>query len=106
MQKRSTSQSAFVNLRVVVGFSIFPLAVFLALYQRLNDITDPSNTDLIGDLVARDILAGTFIGNDFSQHFGIDDCCKNSLRSTPRPASCLSTWAECKAHRKFSDGGV
>ena len=31
MQKRSTSQSAFVNLRVVVGFSIFLLGVFLAL---------------------------------------------------------------------------
>lgn len=31
MQKKSTSQSAFANLRVVVGFSIFLLGVFLAL---------------------------------------------------------------------------
>ena len=31
MQRKSTSQSAFVNLRVVVGFSIFLLGVFLAL---------------------------------------------------------------------------
>ena len=34
---------------------------------------------MIGDLVARDILAGTFIGNDFSQQFGIDDCCEHLL---------------------------
>ena len=31
MQRKSTSQSAFVNLRVVVGFSIFLSGVFLAL---------------------------------------------------------------------------
>jgi hypothetical protein len=57
----------------------FTVPPFPTLYQRLNDITNPSDTDVIGDLVARDILAGTFIGNDFSQQFGIDDCCKNFL---------------------------
>jgi hypothetical protein len=36
MQKKSTSQSAFVNLRVVVGFSIFLLGVFLALVGVAN----------------------------------------------------------------------
>jgi hypothetical protein len=30
-------------------------------------------------LVARDVLAGTFIGNDFSQQFAIDDRCNNFL---------------------------
>jgi hypothetical protein len=37
MQKKSTSQSAFVNLRVVVGFSIFLLGVFLALFATSAD---------------------------------------------------------------------
>ena len=36
MQKKSTSQSAFVNLRVVVGLSIFLLGVFLALFGVAN----------------------------------------------------------------------
>jgi len=57
----------------------FTVPPFPTLYQRLNNITDPSDTDVIGDLVARDIFAGTFIGNDFSQQFAIDDCCENFL---------------------------
>jgi hypothetical protein len=57
----------------------FTMPPFPTLYQRLNDITNPSDTGTIRDLVARDILAGTFIGNDFTQQFGIDDCCKNFL---------------------------
>ena len=36
MEKKSKSQSAFVNLRVVVGFSIFLLGVFLALVGVAN----------------------------------------------------------------------
>ena len=54
----------------------FDVPPFPTLYQRLNDLTNPSNTDEIRDLVARDILAGTFIGNDFSRQFAIDDCCE------------------------------
>jgi hypothetical protein len=57
----------------------FTVPPFPTLYQRLNDITNPSDTDEIASLNARDIFAGTFIGNDFSQHFGIDDCCENFL---------------------------
>ena len=33
----------------------------------------------IGDLVARNIFAGAFIGNDFSLPVPIDDCCGNFL---------------------------
>ena len=57
----------------------FTVPPFPTLYQRLNDITNPSDTDEIGFLIARDIFAGTFIGNDFSQQFGIDDCCEHLL---------------------------
>lgn len=57
----------------------FNVPPFPTLYQRLNDLTNPSNTETIRDLVARDILAGTFIGDDFSQHFAIDDCCGHLL---------------------------
>ena len=57
----------------------FTVPPFPTLYQRLNDITNPSDTDEIASLNARDILAGTFIGNDFTQHFGIDDCCEHLL---------------------------
>ena len=32
MQEKSTSQSAFVNLRVLVGFGVFLVGVFLALF--------------------------------------------------------------------------
>ena len=52
---------------------------FPTLYQRLNDITNPSDTTEIGDLVARNIFAGAFIGNDFSRQYAIDDCCGNFL---------------------------
>ena len=57
----------------------FTVPPFPTLYQRLNDITNPSDTDEIASLNARDIFAGTFIGNDFTQHFGIDDCCEHLL---------------------------
>jgi hypothetical protein len=57
----------------------FTVPPFPTLYQRLNDINNPSDTDEIASLNARDIFAGTFIGNDFTQHFGIDDCCENFL---------------------------
>jgi hypothetical protein len=40
----------------------FSVPPFPTLYQRLNDITNPSNTEVIRDLVARDILAGTLLG--------------------------------------------
>ena len=57
----------------------FTVPPFPTLYQRLNDITNPSNTEEIASLNARDILGGTFIGNDFSRQFGIDDCCEHLL---------------------------
>jgi hypothetical protein len=57
----------------------FNVPPFPTLYQRLNDLANPSNTETIRDLVARDILAGTFIGDDFSQQFAIDDCCEHFL---------------------------
>ena len=57
----------------------FTVPPFPTLYQRLNDISNPSDTDEIASLNARDIFAGTFIGNDFTQHFGIDDCCEHLL---------------------------
>jgi hypothetical protein len=36
MRKKSTSQSAFFNLRVVVGFSVFLIGVFLAFFAAAN----------------------------------------------------------------------
>ena len=57
----------------------FTVPPFPTLYQRLNDISNPSDTDEIASLNARDIFAGTFIGNDFTQQFGIDDCCEHFL---------------------------
>lgn len=77
--ERGGSQPNIFATRAFAVHYEFTVPPFPTLYQRLNDISDPSNTDLIGDLVARDTLAGTFIGDDFSQHFGIDDCCKNFL---------------------------
>jgi hypothetical protein len=71
-----------LNIFGTTAFAIryeFTVPPFPTLYQRFNDITDPTNTDPMGDLVARDIFAGAFIGTDFSQHFGIDDCCNNFL---------------------------
>jgi hypothetical protein len=72
-QPDSFATSAFA---IRYEFSVPP---FPTLYQRLNDISNPSDTETIRDLVARDILAGTFIGNDFSEQFAIDDCCNNFL---------------------------
>lgn len=57
----------------------FDTPPFPTLYQRLNDITNPADTTEIGDLVARDIFAGAFIGSDFSRQYGIDDCCGHLL---------------------------
>jgi hypothetical protein len=37
MQKKFTSQSALVNLRAVVGFSVFLVGVFLALFATSAD---------------------------------------------------------------------
>jgi hypothetical protein len=41
MKKKSTSQSAFFNLRIVVGFNIFLVGIFLALFAAAN----PSDAD-------------------------------------------------------------
>jgi hypothetical protein len=77
--KRAGSQpEIFATSAFAVRYE-FTVPPFPTLYQRLNDITDPSDTDVINDLVARDIFAGTFIGTNFSQEFGIDDCCENFL---------------------------
>lgn len=40
MKKKSTSQSAFFNLRVVVGFNVFLVGVFLALFAVANPSAD------------------------------------------------------------------
>ena len=70
--------SAFATRAFAVRYA-FDMPPFPTLYQRLNDITNPSDTTQIGDLVARDIFAGAFIGSDFSRQYGIDDCCGNFL---------------------------
>jgi hypothetical protein len=77
--ERAGSQPEIFATRAFAVRYEFTVPPFPTLYQRLNDITNPSDADVIGDLVARDIFAGTFIGNDFSQQFGIDDCCNNFL---------------------------
>jgi hypothetical protein len=37
MKKKSTSQSAFFNLRVLVGFNVFLVGLFLALFATFAD---------------------------------------------------------------------
>jgi hypothetical protein len=72
----------------------FSVAPFPTLYTRLNDITNPADTQDIRDLVARDIFASAFIGQDFSQQFAIDDCCSNFLTidtTTGEPSINLGT---------------
>lgn len=78
LKQAGTQPNALATSAVAVRYE-FSVPPFPTLYQRLNDVTDPSNTRQIGDLVARDIFAGAFIGNDFTREFGIDDCCENFL---------------------------
>ena len=61
MQKKSTSQSAFVNLRIVGGFRIFLLGVFLALVG----VATPSAS-------SHRFVATTHSGGNRGRHFYSD----------------------------------